>query len=302
MSSRVASGVRPSHVLTQKICLIHIWFGAQVLRRMPFLSQPLRFIWAWVPASPGGAGRSWMQFYVIPRTIIKTSNNGTKRIRKSLIDHFSTSNARYILKTDVLETGMVDHYLIYGIRKINAWRIKKPVIASVPVSRVQWSHIRRHRYEWRRYGSLRVARAALAAFPRPAQRPAAVLRQLEERCRLGARGGDGQEPRKRWHKVLGAISPSAFSCRGSRNLTVEQLSRSTFRVWVSVAPDILDIANPETGAGGNGPASHTENDIVCPPDRAIHYPSNAPSLKPQWPAGLAAFCKTGGAPNPARRR
>ena len=58
-----------------------------------------------------------------------TSDDGTKRISKSLIDHFSTSNARYILKTGVLETGMVDHYLIYGIRKINAWRKKNPVIS-----------------------------------------------------------------------------------------------------------------------------------------------------------------------------
>ena len=46
------------------------------------------------------------------RVAIKTSDNGTKRIIKSLIGHFSTSNARYILKTDVLETGVVDHYLI----------------------------------------------------------------------------------------------------------------------------------------------------------------------------------------------
>jgi len=46
------------------------------------------------------------------RVAIKTSDNGTKRISKSLIDHFSTSNARYILKTDVLETGMVNHYMI----------------------------------------------------------------------------------------------------------------------------------------------------------------------------------------------
>ena len=58
-----------------------------------------------------------------------TSDDGTKRTSKSLIDHFSTSNTRYILKTGVLETGMVDHYLIYDIRKINAWRKKKPVIS-----------------------------------------------------------------------------------------------------------------------------------------------------------------------------
>ena len=30
------------------------------------------------------------------RVAIKTSDNGTKRVSKSLIDHFSTSNARYI--------------------------------------------------------------------------------------------------------------------------------------------------------------------------------------------------------------
>ena len=57
------------------------------------------------------------------RVATKTNENGTKRICKSLIDHFSISNSRYILKTDILETRMVDHYLKYGIRKINAWRI-----------------------------------------------------------------------------------------------------------------------------------------------------------------------------------
>jgi len=72
---------------------------------------------------------------------IKANDNGTKRISKSLIDHFSTSNARYILKTDVLETGMVDHYLIYGIRKINAWRIKKPVI---PPKIVEFCNMRKY--------------------------------------------------------------------------------------------------------------------------------------------------------------
>ena len=71
------------------------------------------------------------------RVAIKTSDNGTKRISKSPIDHFSTSNARYVFKTDVLETGMVDHYLIYGIRKIHAWRIKKPVI-------VEFRNMRKH--------------------------------------------------------------------------------------------------------------------------------------------------------------
>ena len=51
--------------------------------------------------------------------------NGEKRISKSLIDHFSTSNLKYILKIVILETGMVDNYLVYDIRKANAWRYKR---------------------------------------------------------------------------------------------------------------------------------------------------------------------------------
>ena len=39
------------------------------------------------------------------RIATNTNDNGTKRIRRSLIDNFSTRSARYILKTDVLETG-----------------------------------------------------------------------------------------------------------------------------------------------------------------------------------------------------
>ena len=53
-----------------------------------------------------------------------TALNGEKKVSKSVIDHFSTMNPEYILKTDILETGMVDHYLVYGIRKLNAWRYK----------------------------------------------------------------------------------------------------------------------------------------------------------------------------------
>ena len=59
------------------------------------------------------------------RVAVTTTEQGDKRISKSLIDHFSTSNPKFILKADVLETGMVDHYLVYGIRKVNAWRLKK---------------------------------------------------------------------------------------------------------------------------------------------------------------------------------
>ena len=48
-----------------------------------------------------------------------------QKLSKSLIDHFSTLSSKYILQTDVLETGMVDRYLGYGVRKINAGRLRK---------------------------------------------------------------------------------------------------------------------------------------------------------------------------------
>ena len=54
------------------------------------------------------------------RVAATTALNGETRIGKSLIDHFSTSNPKYILKTDIHDARMVDHYLVYGIRKVNA--------------------------------------------------------------------------------------------------------------------------------------------------------------------------------------
>ena len=59
------------------------------------------------------------------RIDVTTTEQGDKKISKSLIDHFSSSNPKFILKADVLETGMVGHYLVYGVRKVNAWRLKK---------------------------------------------------------------------------------------------------------------------------------------------------------------------------------
>ena len=56
---------------------------------------------------------------------VATTEQGEQRVSKSLIDHFSTSSSKYILEAGVLETGMVDHYLVYGVKKVNAWRIKK---------------------------------------------------------------------------------------------------------------------------------------------------------------------------------
>ena len=48
----------------------------------------------------------------------------TSRTTKTLIDHFSTTSPKRILRADVLRIGMVDHYMVYGIRKVNAWRLK----------------------------------------------------------------------------------------------------------------------------------------------------------------------------------
>ena len=62
------------------------------------------------------------------RVAVTTNERNEQDISKTLIDHFSTNSPKYILKADVLELGMVDHYLVYGIRKVNAWRVnnKKP--------------------------------------------------------------------------------------------------------------------------------------------------------------------------------
>ena len=44
---------------------------------------------------------------------------------KSLVDHFSTNRAKYIVKSGFVQLGMVDHYMIYAVRKLNAWRLKR---------------------------------------------------------------------------------------------------------------------------------------------------------------------------------
>ena len=64
------------------------------------------------------------------RVATNASDNGNKSRSRSLTDPFSASNTRYILKTDAIETGMADHYLIFGIRKTNAWRIKNSYITK----------------------------------------------------------------------------------------------------------------------------------------------------------------------------
>ena len=54
------------------------------------------------------------------RVAIMTTESGEQRTSNTLIDHFYSSHSKYILEADVIKTGMVDHYLVYGIRKINA--------------------------------------------------------------------------------------------------------------------------------------------------------------------------------------
>lgn len=44
---------------------------------------------------------------------------------KNLIDHFATNHPNYILKASVLKSDIVDHYFIFGIRKINPKKLKR---------------------------------------------------------------------------------------------------------------------------------------------------------------------------------
>ena len=57
------------------------------------------------------------------RVATTDNENDDIAIRKTLIDHFSSTKSKCILKADTRETGMVNHYMAYGIRKINAVRI-----------------------------------------------------------------------------------------------------------------------------------------------------------------------------------
>ncbi len=80
-------------------------------------------------------GLNWICFYSeyqlekiinsYTRVAVTTNERNTTNewIGKSLIDYFASSNPRFTLSTDIIETGMVDHNLIYGVRK-NALRQK----------------------------------------------------------------------------------------------------------------------------------------------------------------------------------
>ena len=56
------------------------------------------------------------------RVAVTTTGSIEQRTSNILIDHFSSWHSKYITEVDVLKTGMADHYLVYGILKINTWQ------------------------------------------------------------------------------------------------------------------------------------------------------------------------------------
>ena len=57
------------------------------------------------------------------RVAVTSTENKREIVSKSLLDHFSTNNVNYIKASGILELGMVDHFLIFAVRKVNAWRL-----------------------------------------------------------------------------------------------------------------------------------------------------------------------------------
>ena len=61
---------------------------------------------------------------------ITTTEPGEQKVSKTLFDHFSSTYPKYVIEADLMEIGMADLYLIYGIRKINARRQKENIKTS----------------------------------------------------------------------------------------------------------------------------------------------------------------------------
>ena len=59
------------------------------------------------------------------RLAITTNERNEQKTKKSLIDQFSTRNPGNILTADILRIGVDDHYMIFGIRKLNARKFRK---------------------------------------------------------------------------------------------------------------------------------------------------------------------------------
>ena len=64
------------------------------------------------------------------RVAVRATKESEHHTSKTLIDHFSTNKSRYILSSGVIKSGMVDHFMIYAIRKVNAWRIRSKKIKN----------------------------------------------------------------------------------------------------------------------------------------------------------------------------
>ena len=62
--------------------------------------------------------------YKYTRIAITTNERNEQKTTKSLIDHFSTTKPGNILTADILRIGMVDHYMIFGIRKFRKNKVR----------------------------------------------------------------------------------------------------------------------------------------------------------------------------------
>ena len=52
--------------------------------------------------------------------MVTAEKDGVTYTTRTLTDHFATSRPNNILRANVLKLGMVDYYLIFAVRKINA--------------------------------------------------------------------------------------------------------------------------------------------------------------------------------------
>ena len=59
------------------------------------------------------------------RIAVTINERNEQKTTKSLIDHFHTTKPGNILTADILRIRMVDHYMIFGIRILNARKYRK---------------------------------------------------------------------------------------------------------------------------------------------------------------------------------
>ena len=59
------------------------------------------------------------------RVAVTSNETDELSTSKSLIDHCWTNIPQYILKSGVVQLGMVYHYMINAVQKVNASRLKR---------------------------------------------------------------------------------------------------------------------------------------------------------------------------------